>query len=224
MPAEHLLPAPPAFASGCRTALGHATYEVAKRSLDILLASILIVGLLPVLAIITILVRLSSPGPILFKHARIGKDGRAFMCLKFRSMVPNAELILSNNEHLRAQFQQQWKLVNDPRITPIGAILRKSSLDELPQLWNVLRGDMSLVGPRPVLPTELSERYGEHAATVISVRPGMTGLWQVSGRSSLTYEQRVQLDIEYVRRRNIWFDILIVLQTIPAVFGSQHAV
>jgi lipopolysaccharide/colanic/teichoic acid biosynthesis glycosyltransferase len=209
--------------SGCRTEAGHAAYQIAKRVFDIVVATVLILALAPLLIAVTMLVHFTSPGPVLFKQTRIGQSRRTFTCLKFRSMITNAEIVLLADDHMRTQFLQQWKLVNDPRVTPLGRVLRKTSLDELPQLWNVVRGDMSLVGPRPVLPTELQDCYGEHAAIVTSVRPGLTGLWQVSGRSSLSYQERVRLDVEYVRRRHFWFDALIVLRTLPAVFGSKHA-
>lgn len=198
-------------------------YAIAKRSLDILFSVLLLTATLPLMAAVAIVVRLTSPGPVIFRQKRCGRNGKLFTCYKFRTMVTDAELVLAHNDVLRASFAQQWKLVEDPRITSAGRILRKTSLDELPQLWNVLKGDMSVVGPRPVQERELHECYTDQASVVTSVRPGLTGLWQVSGRSSLSYEQRVALDLRYVRRPSLWLDILIILQTIPALMGSKDA-
>jgi exopolysaccharide production protein ExoY len=165
-----------------------------------------------------------TPGPNLFRQSRVGRHGRLFTCLKFRTMIVNAERVLHHDRSLRDAFAANWKLHRDPRVTPFGRLLRKTSLDEVPQLLNILRGEMSLVGPRPVQQTELSECYGKHAQDVVAVKPGLTGLWQVSGRSTLTYEQRVALDLEYVARRNFWFDLKIVLKTVPAILFRRGAV
>lgn len=199
------------------------SYVWAKRSFDILFSVLLLMAALPLLAALAVFVRLTSPGPVIFGQKRCGRNGQLFTCYKFRTMVTDAELVLAKDDVLRASFAQQWKLVEDPRITSAGRFLRKTSLDELPQLWNVLKGDMSLVGPRPVQELELIECYADQARVVTSVRPGLTGLWQVSGRSSLSYEQRVALDVRYVRRPSLWLDILIILQTIPALMGSKDA-
>jgi len=198
-------------------------YFAAKRIFDIAIASVALVALSPVFLIVAMLIRLTSPGNVIFAQQRCGQDGRLFLCYKFRSMVSNANWVLENDDSLKANFTREWKLVNDPRVTPIGKIIRKTSIDELPQLWNVLKGDMSIVGPRPVQPTELRERYGHHAQMVSRAKPGMTGLWQVSGRSSLSYEQRVALDVQYIYRRSMWFDLLIVLRTIPALIIARGA-
>jgi undecaprenyl-phosphate galactose phosphotransferase len=194
-----------------------------KRSFDILVALVALIILAPVFAGIALAIKFRSPGSIFFSQARCGQGGRQFTCHKFRTMIPNAHWVLEQDNHLRASYLQHWKLVQDPRVTPIGRVLRKTSLDELPQLWNVLKGDMSIVGPRPVQPTELQQFYAHQCDVVTSVRPGMTGLWQVSGRSSLTYEQRVALDVLYVHRRGFWFDMLIILKTIPAVIWAKGA-
>jgi exopolysaccharide production protein ExoY len=201
-----------------------AAYELGKRFLDVSAATLLLTLLLPVWIAVAFAVRLKSPGPIFFRQTRVGRHGRLFTCLKFRTMVVNAEALLHRDESLRCAFNENWKLHHDPRVTAVGRFLRKTSLDEVPQLINILRGEMSLVGPRPVQPAELSECYGKHAADVVIVTPGLTGLWQVSGRSKLTYEQRVALDLEYVARRSFWFDLKIALMTIPAILFRRGAV
>lgn len=196
---------------------------VSHRLRDIVVAAVGLVLLAPLFLAIAILIRATTRGPILFRQQRCGTGGELFACYKFRTMVPDAHWVLENDAALRESFARQWKLVDDPRVTPVGRFLRKSSLDELPQLWNVLKGDMSLVGPRPVQPNELRDQYGRHAAIVTLVRPGMTGLWQVSGRSTLPYEARVALDVQYVRHRSFWFDLLILIRTIPAILVSRGA-
>jgi exopolysaccharide production protein ExoY len=198
-------------------------YTVAKRTLDLIVALIALAVLLPLLLFVAIAVRVTSPGPAIFTQVRCGRDGRRFTCYKFRTMVDGAERILEDDEGLRAKFNESWKIENDRRVTPLGSFLRKTSIDELPQLLNVLRGDMSLVGPRPVQPDELA-LFGEWGSTVTSVRPGLTGLWGISGRSSLPYDQRVALEVEYVRRRGFFYDLAIVIKTIPVVILSRGAV
>lgn len=198
-------------------------YLMAKRIFDVGVASMLLLALAPVFALIALLVKLKSPGDILFSQYRCGEGGHPFVCYKFRTMVPHAMLVLEQDDTLRSSYAQHWKLVLDPRVTPIGRLLRKTSLDELPQLWNVLKGDMSIVGPRPVQIDELQLCYGLQADIVTSVRPGLTGLWQVSGRSSLTYYQRVELDVHYVRHRSLWLDMKILLKTIPALILTTGA-
>lgn len=202
---------------------GRPAYEVAKRSVDLVVAVIALIALLPLLLLAALLVRLTSPGPAIFRQTRCGRGGQPFTCLKFRTMVQDAERILADDPDLRDQFVESWKIENDRRVTKIGAFFRKTSIDELPQLINVLRGEMSLVGPRPVQPEEL-DRFGEWAPTISSVKPGLTGLWGVSGRSSLTYDQRVALEIEYVHRRSFLYDLVIVIKTIPVVILSRGAV
>jgi len=199
--------------------------QMLKRLFDIVAASALIVFLAPVMVILGIAVGWSG-GPIFFAHTRVGRGGHLFQCLKFRSMVPNsAEVLaklLAEDEEARREWQETYKLKKDPRITAFGHFLRKSSLDELPQLFNVLRGDMSLVGPRPVVPDEL-ERYGDAKVYYLEVRPGLTGLWQISGRSDLDYERRVSLDTWYVRNWTLWYDILILFKTVLVVPAKAGA-
>jgi lipopolysaccharide/colanic/teichoic acid biosynthesis glycosyltransferase len=172
------------------------------------------------MAAICIVIRISDPGPILFRQTRIGKAGREFKCYKFRSMVLEAERILNDHleqdENARREWQANQKLTVDPRITPLGSFLRKTSLDELPQLFNVLAGDMSLVGPRPIVRGEIP-KYDDKIVYYLAVRPGITGLWQVSGRSNCSYPERVALDARYVSDWSLKSDIIILLKTVPAV-------
>lgn len=191
-----------------------------KRALDIILAAGLLIALSPLLLAIAVLVARDGASPI-YAHTRVGQRGRPFGCLKFRSMVPNAKQVLeeliANDPSAAEEWRQNQKLVNDPRVTPIGHVLRKFSLDELPQLWCVLVGDMSIVGPRPVTEAEL-ERFGHSAGFVLSIRPGMTGLWQVSGRGlGVSYSDRVQMDVAYVRSMNLASDASIILATAAVV-------
>lgn len=191
--------------------------------------SLTIVGticILPVLAVIALWIYKDSPGPILFKHVRIGKDGKPFGCYKFRSMCVDAkeklEELLANDPEARAEWERDFKLKNDPRITKSGAFLRRTSLDELPQVFNVLKGEMSLVGPRPVVKEELP-RYGALVRDYLSVKPGITGYWQVNGRSDTTYEERVLMDTWYVQNWSIWLDIMLLWRTVKAVAGCKGA-
>ena len=180
----------------------------------------------PVLVVIAIWIYIDSPGNVIFKHIRIGKNGKPFPCYKFRSMCVDAkeklEELLVNDPEARAEWERDFKLKNDPRITKSGVFLRKTSLDELPQIFNVLRGEMSLVGPRPIIQEEL-ERYGEHAADYLMVKPGITGMWQVSGRSDIDYEERVMLDSWYVRNWSVWIDIMLLWRTMKVVAGRKGA-
>lgn len=194
-----------------------------KRTIDVTLVVLLLVLLLPLLAVVSLLIAATSPGPVIFRQARPGQFGRSFVLYKFRTMVEEAEALLEHDQQLKNEFAKQWKLSNDPRITPIGQWLRKTSIDELPQLINVLCGEMSLVGPRPRLSDELKDSYGELANVLLTVKPGMTGLWQVEGRSSSSYEERAALDLEYVRRRSAWFDLVLLFRTIPAVLFMRGA-
>ena len=201
---------------------GHRPF---KRVFDILGALVLGLVFLPVILVVAIALRREG-GPVLYRHRRVGRAGVTFGCLKFRSMVPNADRVLrellERQPELKAEWLRDHKLKHDPRITAVGRFLRRTSLDELPQLLNVLRGDMSLVGPRPVVQDELI-RYGRCATRYLSVRPGLTGLWQVSGRSDNSYRRRVALDAYYVRRQNAWMDIRILLRTVKVVFGDRGA-
>ena len=180
----------------------------------------------PILLFIVAWIYYDSPGPVIFKHTRIGKNGKAFPCYKFRSMCVDADAklaeLLANDSAAREEWERDFKLKNDPRITKSGAFLRKTSLDELPQLFNVLRGEMSLVGPRPIIQKELA-RYGEFVDDYLMVKPGITGMWQVNGRSDTTYEERVQMDSWYVRNWNVWLDFMLLWRTIKAVALGKGA-
>ena len=197
---------------------------------DALIAAVLLVFLLPVLAVITgCIVVFGGPGSLIFRHRRIGKDGRPFACLKFRTMCTNAEAVLNDRLSRDTDALAEWtatqKLRNDPRVYPFGQFLRATSLDELPQLWNVLRGDMALVGPRPVTEDEMQRWYEPHGAAHAyrSVRPGITGLWQVSGRNDTTYNERLMLDCRYVDTLSLWQDVLILCRTFTAVIRGEGA-
>jgi lipopolysaccharide/colanic/teichoic acid biosynthesis glycosyltransferase len=194
------------------------------RALDIAIAFSAIVILLPLLILIVAALKMTSPGPVLFAHRRVGAGGRIFPCYKFRSMVVNsAELLerhLAENPDARAEWARDQKLRDDPRVTRVGRILRRTSFDELPQIFNVLRGDMSIVGPRPIVEAEMI-RYRQYIHEYMAVKPGITGLWQISGRNDTTYRRRVALDTAYARSRSIQLDVAIIARTVPAVlFGS----
>lgn len=203
-----------------------ALHPAAKRTLDILGAGLMLLAALPVFLVIAVLVRLDG-GRVFYAHERIGRAGRAFGCLKFRSMVTDADrrlaALLENDATARAEWEATRKLKNDPRITWIGRFLRASSLDELPQLINVLKGEMSLVGPRPVQASELAAFYGAAAQHYMSVRPGITGAWQVSGRSDTSYAQRVALDVAYASNPSLLADLRILLRTPMAVLARRGA-
>jgi lipopolysaccharide/colanic/teichoic acid biosynthesis glycosyltransferase len=214
---------------------GHAEARAtafACRALDIVVAAVLLVALSPLMAVIAIVIRLDSKGRAVFRQERVGRDLVPFPANKFRSMYASAghethrEYVLKLIEKGQTSTEPApkgfYKMRTDSRITRVGALLRKSSLDELPQLWNVLRGQMSLVGPRPSIPYEV-ERYPESWYIRFAVRPGITGLWQVSGRSQLTWEEMIRLDIEYVHRRSFWFNVSILLRTIPVVLLAKGA-
>lgn len=193
-----------------------------KRSLDILAAALVCVLLAPLLIATVLAIKLGSPGPILHRRRVVGKGGRPFDAFKFRSMRVDADQVLAADAELFAKFKANHKLPNDPRITPIGRVIRRYSIDELPQLFNVLRGEMSLIGPRMVTEPEL-EKYGQHVDTLLSVQPGMTGLWQVSGRQTTSYERRVELDVHYVEHWSLMLDLRILLKTPMVVFRGEGA-
>lgn len=196
-----------------------------KRSFDLVAATALVVLTAPLFAFVCVGLQGSGGSPI-FGHRRVGRDGEEFTCLKFRTMVPDAEYrlrrLLEHDPSAAEEWAEYRKLRNDPRVTPIGRWLRRTSLDELPQLINVLRGEMSLVGPRPVIEDELKE-YGENVTYYLEARPGLTGLWQVSGRNDVDYRRRVHLDTWYVRNWQLWYDIVILFKTIPVLFGRAGA-
>jgi exopolysaccharide production protein ExoY len=197
-----------------------------KRIVDIVLALSGIILLAPLLIICFVVTWTSSAGSVIFRHKRIGFNGKTFDCLKFRTMVADAPerlcKLLETDAAAATEWSQCQKLRNDPRVTPIGAILRKSSLDELPQLFNVLIGDMSMVGPRPVTEAELS-RYGASVTAYTACRPGITGLWQVTGRSSTSYETRISCDVYYARMWSLALDSKIIIVTIPSVLFTKNA-
>jgi Undecaprenyl-phosphate galactose phosphotransferase WbaP len=201
-------------------------YRVIKRFCDLLLVLISIPVMLPILGIVSAIVKLSSPGPIFYSHRRIRKGGAFFSMWKFRTMcVDSTEVLeeyLARHPEARAEWNETHKLRKDPRITRIGTLLRRYSLDELPQLWNVLMGQMSLVGPRPIVAAEV-EKYGDCFDCYCRVKPGLTGLWQVSGRSELSYDARVALDCEYVERWSLTKDVLILARTFSSVVNQDGA-
>lgn len=199
-----------------------ALYDVEKRVLDIIICLPLVLILLPLLPVLALAIKLDSPGPVFHRRKVVGKGRKAFIAYKLRTMVEGAESLICEDEEERGEFEENHKLRCDKRITRVGKILRKTSVDELPQLMNVLLGQMSLVGPRMISFPEI-EKFGIYHEKILSVKPGITGLWQVSGRSKLSYEDRVRLNVYYVDHRSIWMDIKILLKTIPAVLTANGA-
>lgn len=197
-----------------------------KRALDLVLTIIGGLAILPLIALLALWIRLDSPGPAFYQQKRIGQDGKQFNAWKFRSMVRDADRILDRylemNPDLRAEWESMHKLRRDPRVTRSGRFLRKTSLDELPQLWNVLKGEMSLVGPRPIVQAEIA-KYGQRFGLYTKVKSGLTGLWQISGRSDTSYEDRVNLDAFYVKNWSVWLDLYILFRTIETVIFRQGA-
>lgn len=198
-----------------------------KRTFDLIFASCALLITAPLLLLFALLVRLSSPGRIFYWQERVGRRGYPFRCYKFRTMYRDADErlaeLLARDEELRQEWERSHKLKNDPRVTPIGRFLRRYSLDEFPQFWNVLRGDLSVVGPRPLVREEVERHVGLKAVRTLSLRPGLTCLWQIHGRSELSYPERVALDEEYVRRRSFLLDLVIVARTVPSLFLSRGA-
>jgi lipopolysaccharide/colanic/teichoic acid biosynthesis glycosyltransferase len=194
--------------------------KFSKRLFDIVFSLTILLIFSPIYLPLILLIAISSPGPVFYVQERVGKNYRRFGCIKFRTMVRNADMVLmelmETSPCLRQEFQSNRKLRRDPRITLVGRFLRITSLDEFPQFINVLKGDMSVVGPRPVVVEEI-ERYGRYADRVLSIRPGITGLWQVSGRNDIPYPRRVQIDLYYVNFRNFWMDLWIMLKTVGIV-------
>jgi lipopolysaccharide/colanic/teichoic acid biosynthesis glycosyltransferase len=197
-----------------------------KRTFDILFSSTVLIVFSPLYFVLAVLIAISSPGPIFYVQERVGQDFRRFKCIKFRTMVQNAdqvlESIIAKCPKTRQEFEDNFKLKEDPRITWIGRFLRFTSLDEFPQFWNVLKGDMSVVGPRPLVPEELP-KYGNKMEKVLTIKPGITGLWQVSGRNDIPYPQRVQIDVYYVKHHNWFLDLWIVLKTIGIVIFPHNS-
>jgi lipopolysaccharide/colanic/teichoic acid biosynthesis glycosyltransferase len=196
--------------------------EAFKRAFDVVAAIAGLLLFLPLLPFLAIVTRLESAGPLLFRQTRIGRDGRPFTCYKIRSMVQDAEGLKQKYAHLNEADGAAFKIRQDPRITRVGRFVRRSSLDEFPQLLNVLRGDMSIVGPRPQIPAEVAE-YEEHHKARLLVKPGITCLWQVSGRNDVDFEEWMRLDREYVERRSLALDFSILLRTLPAVIHRRGA-
>jgi len=198
-------------------------YIVVKRFLDIFLSLIGLVLLSPIFLIIAIIIKIDSKGPIFFVHNRIGERGKPFGIYKFRTMVDNAEdLIKKFTPEQKAEFERSYKLEKDPRVTKIGNFLRKTSLDELPQILNILKGELSIIGPRPIVQAEL-EKYGDDKEKFLSVKPGLTGYWAANGRSDTSYEERIQMELYYVDNMSFWLDIKIFFKTIFAVIKKEGA-
>ena len=197
-----------------------------KRTFDLVATVLGSIALSPFLLILAIMVAIDNHGRVIFAHRRVGRGGREFPCYKFQTMVPDAQErlqeYLAANPEARKEWEENFKLTNDPRVTKLGAFLRKTSLDELPQLWNVIVGDMSLVGPRPIVQAEVP-RYHENIREYYMVRPGITGMWQASGRSDTTYEERVAMDTWYVRNWSVWIDLVYLFKTFKAVFVGKGA-
>lgn len=233
-PSEAVSPLSASEISGCESVYGGGRFfdAVAKRVLDLFLAGLLLVVLVPVWAVIALAIRLDSTGPILFRQVRVGRGGQPFILFKFRSMG------IHSDDSVHRQYvetfinhgtaadtvggQPYFKLRTDPRITRVGQFLRRTSLDELPQLLNVIRGEMSLVGPRPALPYEV-ERYQPWQLNRLKVLPGITGFWQVYGRSRVTFDEMVRMDIDYAERRSFWLDVKLLLLTLPVVLSGTGA-
>lgn len=204
--------------------IGNLNADFFKRLFDIVFSLFVLIVFSPVYLALIALVALSSPGPVFYVQSRVGKNFRRFWCIKFRTMVVNADEMLAammaKHPELRHEFETTCKLKQDPRITWIGRFLRVTSLDEFPQFWNVLMGDMSIVGPRPLVPEELP-MYGRHIHKVLTVKPGITGLWQVSGRNNIPYDRRVSIDVYYASARNFWLDCWIVFKTLWVVVATK---
>jgi Undecaprenyl-phosphate galactose phosphotransferase WbaP len=201
-------------------------YRVVKRAIDLTVIVLALPILLPLILILAVMVRASSPGPVFFSHRRLCKNGAFFSMWKFRTMCVNSaevlERYLASHPEARSEWNHNHKLQNDPRVTRLGRIMRRLSLDELPQVWNVITGRMSLVGPRPIVAAEV-EKYGKCFPCYTRVKPGVTGLWQVSGRSTLTYDERVQLDCDYVDRWSLLRDLKILAVTVRSVVNQEGA-
>jgi undecaprenyl-phosphate galactose phosphotransferase len=211
-----------------RNNLAQPANKLIKKVFDMIVGSLLLVFLAIPMMIISFLIRVDSKGPAIFLQDRIGRNNKRFRCYKFRTMYIDAEerlqSLLVNDEQASKEWEKRWKLEQDPRITKIGKLLRQSSLDELPQIFNVLKGEMSLVGPRPVTQEEIDKYYKEQSRLYFGVPPGITGLWQVSGRSNTTYDHRIALDSWYVRNWNLWLDIVILFKTVKVVLKMEGAV
>lgn len=198
------------------------TYIILKKTFDVAAAALGILIFLPVFVLIAIAIKLESPGTIFFFQERTGLNGKIFKMMKFRSMVADAELRRQELEDRNESSGHMFKIKEDPRMTRVGKIIRKTSMDELPQLFNIIKGEMSIVGPRPPIVGEVAQ-YDVWHKLRLSVKPGLTGLWQVSGRSNIGFEEMVRLDLKYIRERGIWYDLKIILKTVPALLGDSKA-
>ena len=202
-------------------------HNVIKRAFDIFFSLFILIFFSPFYLIISLLVLLTSKGPIFYGHKRVGRGNQIIKCWKFRTMIKDADktlkALLVKNPHLLLEWNRYYKLKKDPRITKVGKFLRKTSLDELPQFFNVLKGDLSVVGPRPCVPKEIVENYREKTNKILSIRPGITGIWQISGRNNLTRDERVKLEELYIDNHNLLIDLKIVLKTIPLMLFSKGA-
>lgn len=205
-----------------KSSMEFSLYEVIKRLIDVVCSFMGVIVLSPLFIIISIIIKTTSKGPVFFSQKRVGKNGKEFDMYKFRSMVVNAEEL---KEKLAAQNEMSgpmFKMKDDPRVTRVGKFIRKTSIDELPQLWNVLKGDMSLVGPRPSLPKEVAQ-FEEWMYRRLEVKPGLTCYWQVSGRNNIDFEEWMKLDIKYVDERSTWIDIKLIFKTVGVLFGDKNA-
>lgn len=210
--------------SDVKTKISKKVYIKIKRVIDVILASVALILLSPLFAIIAIAIKIDSKGPVFFAHKRIGKNGKIIKLYKFRSMVINAEeLIKSFTPEQMKEYKENYKLTNDPRITKVGKFLRKTSLDELPQLINIINGDLSIIGPRPVIADEL-EKYGTNKDKFLSVTPGLTGYWAANGRSNTTYEQRMEMELYYIDNLSLKMDIKVFFKTILSVLKKEGAI
>lgn len=201
---------------------GFSFYEVIKRVIDVVCSFVGVLVLSPLFVVIAIIIKFTSKGPVFFSQKRVGRDGKEFKMYKFRSMVVNAEEL---KEKLAAQNEMSgpmFKMKDDPRVTKVGKFIRKTSIDELPQLWNILKGDMSLVGPRPSLPKEVAQ-FEDWMYKRLEVKPGLTCYWQVSGRNNIDFEDWMKLDIRYVEEKNLWIDIKLIFKTVFVLFGDKNA-
>jgi len=214
---EHAIAAPVSIPEAGRV------YLFTKRVTDIVGSLLGLMLFSPVIAVVALIIKLTDGGPVFYPHTRVGKWGREFQCFKFRSMVVDADTFKAEIAHLNTHDDHRtFKVPNDPRVTLIGRWVRRASIDEVPQLWNVLRGEMSLVGPRPPVPLEV-ERYNLHDMQRLFVKPGLTCIWQVSGRSRLPFSKQLEMDMTYIEQRNYWLDLKLMLRTLPAVLSADGA-
>lgn len=208
-----------------KVSLDFVNREFVKRLFDIVFSLSVLILFSPVYLLLALLVACSSEGPVFYIQKRVGKNYKSFGCIKFRTMVTNADEMLlelmETSPHLQQEFANTFKLKQDPRLTKIGRFLRLTSLDEFPQFWNVLKGDMSVVGPRPLVAQELY-MYGSHIDKVLTIKPGITGLWQVSGRNDIPYSRRIQIDLYYVKFHNFWLDLWVIVKTIKVVIVPKN--